>query len=67
LNFSIDLGGLKMPEDKSSKKVQEGYKPIPTRKGYRPSRGNLDTSNPPTGGSGVPSKSQTDTGKTSKK
>ena len=55
-----------MPENKSNKKVQEGYKPIPGKKGYQPNQGNLDTSNPPTGGSGVPSKPQTDSGKTSK-
>ena len=34
--------------------IQEGYQPL--KKGYQPDKGNLDTSNPPQSGSGVPSK-----------
>jgi len=32
--------------------IEEGYKPF--KKGYQPTQGNLDTTNPPRGGSGVP-------------
>jgi len=66
LSFLNNEGGFEMPENKSNKQVDEGYKPTPRKKGYQPSQGNLDTTNPPTGGSGVPSKPQTDSDKTSK-
>jgi len=36
-------------------------------KGYQPTQGNLDSSNPPQGGSGVPSSSSSDTKKNNKK
>jgi len=36
--------------------TKEGYKPI--EKGYRPTQGDLDSSNPPKGGTGVPPKIQ---------
>lgn len=49
-----------MSEDK--KQIgKSGYQPI--EKGYQPVQGVLDSSNPPQGGSGVPSKIQ---GKSSK-
>lgn len=35
-------------------------------KGYQPIRGKLDTSNPPRGGSGIPSKSSKDIGNNKK-
>jgi hypothetical protein len=41
-------------EKKQSEKrepVEKGYKPL--KDGYQPTEGNLDTSNPPQGGSGV--------------
>lgn len=34
--------------------IKEGYRPF--KKGYQPSKGDLDVTNPPQGGSGVPSK-----------
>ena len=36
---------------KEQKPLQEGYQPI--KKGYLPTQDNLDTNNPPQGGSGV--------------
>jgi hypothetical protein len=50
----------------SGKKKQIGNK-IPLKKGYQPIQDNLDTSKPPKGGSGVPSKSSSDTKKANKK
>lgn len=55
-----------MPQKKVVQ-IQEGFMPIRREKGYKPTRGNLDTSKPPTGGSGVPQKPQTDSGKKSNK
>jgi len=48
--------------------IKEGYQPNKKieKGGYQPNRGNLDPSNPPKGGSGVPKKSQ-DNEKTNKK
>ena len=46
-----------MPEEKKdcgAKPLNEGY--VPFKKGHQPKEGNLDSSNPPLGGSGVPSK-----------
>jgi len=40
-------------QDKEKKPIEEGYQPF--KKGYRPTQGNLDTTNPPRGGSGIPS------------
>lgn len=40
-------------QDKEKKPIEEGYQPF--KKGYQPTEGNLDTTNPPQGGSGVPS------------
>jgi len=54
-------------EKQSQKKVPLGFRPITIKKGYRPTQGNLDTSNPPRGGSGVPSNSLKDNGKADKK
>ena len=34
--------------------LKEGYQP--DKKGYQPNQGNLDSANPPQGGSGVPPK-----------
>jgi hypothetical protein len=45
--------------------IKEGYRPF--RKGYRPTQGNVDSSNPPQGGSGVPAKPSKNSGKTAKK
>jgi len=39
--------------------LQEGYQP--NKKGYQPDKGNLDASNPPRGGSGIPAKSESGT------
>ncbi len=50
----------------SGKKKQTGKK-IPLKKGYQPTQGNLDTSKPPKGGSGVSSDSSSNTKKTTKK
>lgn len=47
--------------------IQEGFIPVRRKKGYQPSQGNIDTSKPPRGGSGVPQKPQTDSGKKSNK
>ena len=44
--------------------LQEGYQPF--KRGYKPTQGNLDTSNPPQGGSGVPSSSSSDSDKADK-
>ena len=55
-------------EGKQSKKeipLKEGYKPI--EKGYQPTQGNLDTSKPPQGGSGVASGSSAESDKTDEK
>jgi len=41
-------------QDKEKKPIEEGYQPF--KKGYQPTEGNLNTANPPRGGSGVPSK-----------
>lgn len=41
--------------------VNDGYQPL--EKGYQPSSGSLESSKPPQGGSGVPSKSQTKSSK----
>lgn len=41
-----------MKENNEKKPIQEGYQPY--KKGYQPTEGNLDPSNPPRGGSGVP-------------
>lgn len=49
----------------SEEKKQIGKK-IPIRKGYQPTQGNLDTSKPPKGGSGVSSDSSSNTKKTKK-
>lgn len=41
--------------------IEEGYRPF--KKGYQPTQGNLDTTDPPQGGSGVhsePSKNDND-------
>jgi len=46
-----------MGSDKTEEKkqpLQEGYQPF--KKGYQPTQSDLDTSKPPQGGSGVPSK-----------
>jgi len=50
----------------SEEKKQIGKK-IPIKKGYQPTQGNLDTSKPPKGGSGVSSDSSSNTKKTTKK
>lgn len=47
--------------------IQEGFAPIRRKKGHQPSQGNIDISKPPRGGSGVPQKPQTDSGKKSNK
>ena len=47
------------------KRIYEGYRP--QKKGYQPTEGNLDTSNPPNGGSGVPAKVQSNNGQDSNK
>lgn len=51
-------------EDKERKPMHEGYQPY--KRGYQPTEGNLDSSNPPTGGSGVPPVIPIDTGKQDK-
>lgn len=46
-----------MPENKKESGTQplgEGY--VPSKKGHQPAKGTLDTSKPPAGGSGVPTK-----------
>ena len=53
--------------EKKKEKVEEGYQPNQRKKGYQPSTGDLDTANPPQGGSGVPEKPQTDKDKQSNK
>jgi len=45
-----------MPKDKETKSLQEGY---------QPTKGVLDTSNPPKGGSGVSSNSSSEVSSTS--
>ncbi len=42
-----------MAENKERKPIHEGYQSY-SKRGYQPTQGNLDPSNPPTGGSGVP-------------
>lgn len=43
----------KKKQPKKEVVLEEGYQPI--KKGHQPTQGNLDASNPPQGGSGVPS------------
>jgi hypothetical protein len=48
------FGGYKVQEEKGHQPLHEGYEPF--KKGYEPTKGLLDISNPPQGGSGVPPK-----------
>lgn len=50
-----------------SEEKKQIRKNIPLKKGYQPTQGNLDTSKPPKGGSGVPSGSSNNTKKANKK
>ncbi|MBS1258965.1 MAG: hypothetical protein MAG551_02029 [Candidatus Scalindua arabica] len=55
-------------EGKQSKKeipLKEEYQPI--EKGYQPTQGNIDTSKPPQGGSGVASDTSTESNETDEK
>jgi len=54
-------------ENKIVKKTPIKEKRRDSEKGYQPIRGKLDSSNPPKGGSGVPSSSSSDTKKNNKK
>lgn len=61
-----------MSEDKKTSKknltiqdLREGYQPL--KKGLQTTQGNLDSSNPPQGGSGVPSKTSNEYSKNDKK
>ncbi len=59
----------KVPLKEGQQPVKKGYQPVEMdleTSGYRPTEGNLDISNPPKGGSGVPSKSSSDNKKTEK-
>lgn len=44
----------------TSQPLNEGYQPY--KKGYQPNKGNLNSANPPQGGSGVPSKDSSSVG-----
>ena len=48
-------------EEKKIKKI------LPIQEGYQPTHGNVDVSNPPRGGSGVPSSSSSSSSVSSKK
>lgn len=52
--------GKKAEKEYSEKRVplEEGYQPF--KKGHQPCEGNLDSSNPPQGESGIPSKASTE-------
>ena len=58
-NYESNNGVVDVSKDKKQAKqtiiAKSGYQPI--KKGYQPIQGALDSSNPPQGGSGVPSKS----------
>jgi hypothetical protein len=45
--------------------LREGYQPF--KKGYQPTQGNLNPSNPPKGGSGLPSTPSNNNGKNNNK
>lgn len=65
----MTVGGTTMSEVKEQPKkevpLQEGHQPI--KKGYQPTQGQLDISNPPQGGTGVPPSSSSENGKADKK
>lgn len=53
----------KVPLKEGHRPVKKGYQPAGgdfETAGYRPTEGNLDTTNPPKGGSGVPLKSSSE-------
>lgn len=56
-----------MSDEKKQSGNVETYKYQPLRDGHQPTKGNLDSSNPPQGGSGMPSTPSSDSGEKAKK